>query len=509
MKRAAGRGEGSGAPKRGRGPRIGQHAFKLLCPERLVASVLGNSGATVAQIQDQSGAHLTFARRGEFFPESRLRILVISAEGLKQIVDAMELVLQQLVDCSEEERQEFESTGSSTGELLDTMGNLCIRCALTESVGAEALGASGQGIVDLSDETGANVWLDDLVYDNHQLATLSGDRQQLLMALERLCEFAHVDVEEPWFSQWVELRAFPTPGSSGAGGGGGRTLSHPQSDRPVDNRSLHEGCTIFVGGLKQTSEAKSLRGYFSRYGKILDADVRMDSKTSRSKGFGFVTFAESYMVDRVIENVKDHAVDGKRVDVRRRYGEAGNEAEPAVRTNDRSSANLPIDRQRWERQPDGRRRELPGSNGDGREPHRGDRDNISTKTTGQGRGISWFLGIAKECPEEYLNLDYQITSSLPKGQCGALIGVKCENIKEKERITGAKVMIDKNLHGGDYRQLSVQGSLLSVYGAHMLLMQDFNHNAEAGNESELASQQKIEEIQRQIDSLKKQVGKRR
>jgi hypothetical protein len=49
----------------------------------------------------------------------------------------------------------------------------------------------------------------------------------------------------------------------------------------------------FVGGLAPHSTADSMRTFFSKYGKVVDATVMVDRETGRSKGFGFVTFEDN------------------------------------------------------------------------------------------------------------------------------------------------------------------------------------------------------------------------
>ena len=54
--------------------------------------------------------------------------------------------------------------------------------------------------------------------------------------------------------------------------------------------SRHEFRKIFVGGLAPEVTEKDLLEYFSKFGPVKDSVVMIDRKTSRSRGFGFVTF---------------------------------------------------------------------------------------------------------------------------------------------------------------------------------------------------------------------------
>ncbi|XP_035221391.1 RNA-binding protein Musashi homolog Rbp6-like, partial [Stegodyphus dumicola] len=61
-----------------------------------------------------------------------------------------------------------------------------------------------------------------------------------------------------------------------------------------------------------------LREYFSKYGDITEVMVMKDPTTRRSRGFGFVTFADPDSVDKVLAN-GPHELDGKKGDDRRRH----------------------------------------------------------------------------------------------------------------------------------------------------------------------------------------------
>lgn len=49
---------------------------------------------------------------------------------------------------------------------------------------------------------------------------------------------------------------------------------------------------VFVGGLAGHTTSKTLEEYFKPYGSVLNASVLTDPQSCRSRGFGFVTFAD-------------------------------------------------------------------------------------------------------------------------------------------------------------------------------------------------------------------------
>ncbi|KAG8642608.1 hypothetical protein MANES_12G099600v8 [Manihot esculenta] len=71
------------------------------------------------------------------------------------------------------------------------------------------------------------------------------------------------------------------------------------------------GKKIFVGRLPQEATAEDLRLYFGRFGHILDVYVPKDPKRSGHRGFGFVTFAEDGVADRVSR--RSHEICGHQV----------------------------------------------------------------------------------------------------------------------------------------------------------------------------------------------------
>lgn len=70
---------------------------------------------------------------------------------------------------------------------------------------------------------------------------------------------------------------------------------------------------MFIGGLSWQTSPESLREYFSKYGDITEVMVMKDPTTRRSRGFGFITFADPASVDKVLAQ-GTHELDGKKID---------------------------------------------------------------------------------------------------------------------------------------------------------------------------------------------------
>ena len=72
---------------------------------------------------------------------------------------------------------------------------------------------------------------------------------------------------------------------------------------------------LFVGGLSWDTADDGLRQAFASYGEITEAKVITDRDTGRSRGFGFVTFAQDDDAKTAISKVDGTNLDGKTVKV--------------------------------------------------------------------------------------------------------------------------------------------------------------------------------------------------
>jgi RNA recognition motif-containing protein len=57
---------------------------------------------------------------------------------------------------------------------------------------------------------------------------------------------------------------------------------------------------LFLGGLSYDTTDDDLHDFFGKYGSLVEATVKTDPSTGRSKGFGFVVYSDSASVDKVL-----------------------------------------------------------------------------------------------------------------------------------------------------------------------------------------------------------------
>ena len=74
---------------------------------------------------------------------------------------------------------------------------------------------------------------------------------------------------------------------------------------------------LFVGSLSWNTGDDQLHQAFAQFGEVTEAKVISDRDTGRSRGFGFVTFADDDAADKAIAAMNNTELDGRtiRVDV--------------------------------------------------------------------------------------------------------------------------------------------------------------------------------------------------
>lgn len=67
-------------------------------------------------------------------------------------------------------------------------------------------------------------------------------------------------------------------------------------------------------------QKRILINFFSKYGTVIDAQLMIDTKTGKPRGFGFITFDSHEAVERIVNEpvliLKDKAIEVKRAEPR-------------------------------------------------------------------------------------------------------------------------------------------------------------------------------------------------
>ena len=72
---------------------------------------------------------------------------------------------------------------------------------------------------------------------------------------------------------------------------------------------------LFVGSLSWNTDDHGLREAFAPHGEITEATVIADRDSGRSRGFGFVTFADDEAADKAVAALNQTELDGRTIKV--------------------------------------------------------------------------------------------------------------------------------------------------------------------------------------------------
>ena len=72
---------------------------------------------------------------------------------------------------------------------------------------------------------------------------------------------------------------------------------------------------LYVGGVSYSTTDQGLRDAFSQSGEVTSATIIMDRMTGRSKGFGFVEFANDAEAEAAIAAWNGKELDGRKLTV--------------------------------------------------------------------------------------------------------------------------------------------------------------------------------------------------
>ena len=72
---------------------------------------------------------------------------------------------------------------------------------------------------------------------------------------------------------------------------------------------------IYVSNLSFNVQDDDLRGFFEEYGEVTSAKVITDKETGRSRGFGFVEYADEANNQKAVDQLNGKDLDGREINV--------------------------------------------------------------------------------------------------------------------------------------------------------------------------------------------------
>lgn len=72
---------------------------------------------------------------------------------------------------------------------------------------------------------------------------------------------------------------------------------------------------LYIGGLAWGTNNEGLKEAFEAFGEVEDARVITDRDTGRSRGFGFVTYAQDGVADKAITELDGKELEGRTIKV--------------------------------------------------------------------------------------------------------------------------------------------------------------------------------------------------
>jgi len=109
------------------------------------------------------------------------------------------------------------------------------------------------------------------------------------------------------------------------------TTSEPSTNESNGTSGIPKGADdntaedrkLFVGGLSWETREPQLKSYFEAYGEVESVNLKLNPMTGRSRCFAFVVFKEAESINKVFEADGGHAINSKKVDVKRAKAKPG------------------------------------------------------------------------------------------------------------------------------------------------------------------------------------------
>jgi RNA-binding protein Nova len=281
-------GKGSGK----RRPDEYTHAFKVLCPEELVALLMGKGGLVKDALQEETGAKLMVSQRDEYFPGTQLRILTVLHDDSDGICGVLSRMVDNVVECTKSHRP--SATPAVTGEqdfVGKDAGTYVFRVAVSPRMARNIIGPKGTKVAQMREECQAEIGIAKEISLDHQRLKVVASPEGIMRALQLINVTIQEEASSASFKDWV-LTDFPRTGDSEARG---RQRQGVASEPPERERSPR----------RNQSQRDSRESGYQHDPRQADIDVALGIIDNAFQGFPEGTLDEEHVItcDLPVQNV--------------------------------------------------------------------------------------------------------------------------------------------------------------------------------------------------------------
>lgn len=195
----------------GYGKGRGRFAFKVLCPNELIARMLGKGGSRKDQLQDETGCRIIISGRDDYFPGTHFRVLVILGDAPEAMLGVIEHLIPDIVEFGKKERApagnvEADFAGPEAGQYI-------IRCIVTKQMSSAIIGPKGNNARAIREESSCKVVIDSSITAGHQQVKLIGEPRGLHIAVNLVNRYIQDQFGTPGYTEWATVKSFDRAGN--------------------------------------------------------------------------------------------------------------------------------------------------------------------------------------------------------------------------------------------------------------------------------------------------------
>lgn len=226
----------------GKHPRVHfEYVFKILAQNPFVGAILGKGGATITALHAETGCEISAARKDDCFPDTKFRIVHVSADCKEKLRNGIGRICQLLPDLAK--------TATNNEVKLDCMGNdeneIRLRFLIPQNLCGSIIGKKGDMIKDLRTRSGAkfDIYRDAQNYGPipENMCEVVGQYHQIDEVLNVVTDALELEKDAAWFQIWAGHKDCRSGGGHERRGREGRDqgLGHRDNDDHRDNRSQY------------------------------------------------------------------------------------------------------------------------------------------------------------------------------------------------------------------------------------------------------------------------------